>query len=149
MTHMIPSLLYIKEDKMNIAEMIKLGMKGIKPSEIKELKESGMTAEDCIKLAENGYSVADMKELVTLAGDDEILQPGNEEKKEPVGPQVNESGNEGDEGNEDKLKEKDAELEKLKTELAAAQEKNSRRNLGTGGEKDPREELKDIFRNIY
>lgn len=134
---------------MNIAEMIKLGMKGIKPSEIKELKESGMTAEDCIKLAENGYSVADMKELVSLAGDDKTVQPGDEDQKEPVGPQVNESGHEGDEGNEDKLKEKDAELEKLKTELAAAQEKNSRRNLGTEGEKDPREELKEIFRNIY
>ena len=64
---------------MKIADMIKLGVKGFKPSDIKTINESGIDTESIINLAENGYSVTDVSELISLAQTSaESLQPGNE-----------------------------------------------------------------------
>ena len=132
---------------MKLSDMIKLGLNGLKPSEIKEINEAGITTDDAINLTKNGYSIADMKELITLAGDDEQVQPGNEEQKEPQGPAVS-SEHEGDNGNDDRLKAQEAEIEKLKTALKSVQEQNTSRNLGTLQE-DPDQKLKEIFKGIY
>lgn len=132
---------------MKLSDMIKLGLNGLKPSEIKEINKAGITTDDAINLTKNGYSIADMKELISLAGEDEQVQPGNEEQKEPQGPAVS-SEHEGDNGNDDRLKAQEAEIEKLKTALKSVQEQNTSRNLGTPQE-DPDKKLKEIFKGIY
>ena len=132
---------------MKLSEMIKLGLNGLKPADIKEINEAGISTDDAISLTKNGYSIADMKELITLAGTEEEVQPGNEEQKELQGPAVS-SEHEGDNGNDDKLKAQEAEIEKLKTALKTVQEQNTSRNLGTPQE-DPDQKLKEIFKGIY
>ena len=136
---------------MKLSDMIKLGAKGFKPADIKDLEGSGVQTDDVIKLAENGYSVADVKELITLAGTDEQLQPGNESHNDDQGPDQSD-GHDGDSDKLDYKKEleaKQTEAEELKKKLAELQLKNSQQNLGDGKPKDPREKVQEIFKNIY
>ena len=136
---------------MKIAEMIKLGAKGFKPSDIRELSGSGMSTDDVIKLAENGYSVADVKELINLAGSEETVQPGHEEPTEQQGPAAL-SGDTGDESRIDykeKFTAQEDELAKLRNSLEALQQENSRRNLGGAEQKTSREQVQEIFRHLY
>lgn len=132
---------------MKLSEMIKLGLNGLKPSDIKEINAAGISTDDAINLTKNGYSIADMKELITLAGTEEQVQPGNEVTTDPNGPSEP-TEYKGDNGNDDKLKAREAEIEKLKTALKQVQEQNTSRNLGTVQE-DPDQKLKEIFKGIY
>jgi len=136
---------------MKIAEMIKLGAKGFKPSDIRELSGSGMSTDDVIKLAENGYSVADVKELINLAGSEETVQPGNKGADDLQGP-ADPPGNAGDTGQEDykeKFMAQEAELVKMRKSLEALQQENSRRNLGGAEQKTSRENVQEILRQLY
>lgn len=132
---------------MKLSEMIKLGLNGLKPADIKGINEAGISTDDAISLTKNGYSIADMKELITLAGTEEEVQPGNEVTTEQQGP-AEPTENEGAKGNDDKLKAQESEIEKLKTALKQMQEQNTTRNLGTVQE-DPDQKLKEIFKGIY
>ena len=132
---------------MKLSEMIKLGLNGLKPADIKEINEAGISTDDVIILTKNGYSIADMKELITLAGTEEEVQPGNEVPTIQQGP-AEPKENEGAKGNDDKLKAQESEIEKLKTALRQMQEQNTTRNLGTVQE-DPDQKLKEIFKGIY
>ena len=132
---------------MKLSEMIKLGLNGLKPADIKEINEAGISTDDAISLTKNGYSIADMKELITLAGTEEQVQPGNEVITIQQGP-AEPTEDKGDNGNDDKLKAQESEIEKLKTALKQMQEQNTTRNLGTVQE-DPDEKLKEIFKGIY
>lgn len=143
--------LIFKEVKMKLADMIKLGMNGFKPADIKQLNNSGMTTDEIINLTKSGYSVADAVELIAMAGNDEEVQPGNDGKEDPQGP-AELPGNEGDQSKNDyieKINAQEQELEKLKKTLETVQQQNSVRNLGGADPKDPREEVKEIFRQIY
>lgn len=135
---------------MTIAEMIKLGIKGFKPSDIRKINESGIATSEIIDLAENGYSSADVSELIQLAGEAEQVQPGNIEQTEPSGP-AESSGYEGEKQDEYKAKyeAQTAELEHLKKQLEAAQNQNASRNLGTADQTSTAEKLHEIFKNIY
>lgn len=133
---------------MKLSEMIKLGLNGLKPSDIKEINEAGISTDDAISLTKNGYSIADMKELITLAGTEEQVQPGNEEPKIQQGP-AEPSEHEGDNGNDDKLKAQESEIEKLKTTLKQMQEQNTTRDLGKTPVQSPDDKVKEIFRGIY
>ena len=133
---------------MKLSEMIKLGLNGLKPSDIKEINEAGISTDDAINLTKNGYSIADMKELITLAGTEEKVQPGNEEPKIQQGP-AEPSEHEGDNGNDDKLKAQESEIEKLKTALKQMQEQNTTRDLGTVPVQSPDDKVKEIFKGIY
>ena len=135
---------------MKIAEMIKLGMHGFKPSDIKQINGSGIATDEIISLAENGYSVNDVNELITLAQESGAVQPGNDEPKDAQEP-AQLSGNEGEKAvyNNEEIKAKDAEIEKLKATLALVQNQNSTRNLGPAEPKDPRKEIQEIFKGIY
>ena len=135
---------------MKIAEMIKLGVKGFKPSDIKQINESGIATDEIISLAENGYSASDVNELITLARESGAVQPGNDEPKAAQEP-AQLSGHEGEQAayDNEELKAKDAEIEKLKKTLEAVQNQNSSRNLGPAEQKDPREGIREIFKGIY
>lgn len=135
---------------MKIAEMIKLGVHGFKPSDIKQINGSGIATDEIISLAENGYSVSDVNELITLAQESGAVQPGNDEPKAAQEP-AQLSGNEGEKAvyNNEEIKAKDAEIEKLKATLALVQNQNSTRNLGPTEPKDPRKEIQEIFKGIY
>ena len=133
---------------MKLSEMIKLGLNGLKPSDIKEINEAGISTDDAINLTKNGYSIADMKELITLAGTEEKVQPGNEVTMEQHGPAVP-TEHEGDNGNDDILKAQESEIEKLKTALKQMQEQNTTRDLGTVPVQSPDDKVKEIFKGIY
>lgn len=133
---------------MKLSEMIKLGLNGLKPSDIKEINAAGISTDDAINLTKNGYSIADMKELITLAGTEEQVQPGNEVTTEQHGPAVP-TEDEGDNGNDDKLKAQESEIEKLKTTLKEMQEQNTTRDLGAVPVQSPDDKVKEIFRGIY
>ena len=137
---------------MKIADMIKLGVKGFKPSDIKTINESGIDTESIINLAENGYSVTDVSELITLAqASAETLQPGNVGQADPQVP-ADHPGTEGakqDDDYKEKFKAQEVELENLKKQLEAAQNRNSQLNLGGSEPKDNRTTVQEIFKNIY
>ena len=137
---------------MTIAEMIKLGVKGFKPSEIRSINDAGIATNEIISLAENGYSVNDVNELITLAQESRVLQPGNDEPKaaqEPAQLSGSEGENEKTAYYNEEIKAKNAEIEKLKATLATVQNQNSTRNLGPTEPKDPRKEIQEIFKGIY
>ena len=135
---------------MNLAEMIKLGVKGFKPADIRKINESGIPTDQIIDLAKNGYSTADVNELISLAGESEEVQPGNNEKHEPSGPVVPQE-NEGDKQDDykEKYETQAAELEKLKKSLKEVQDQFASQNLGPADPEDPRKQVQEIFKNIY
>lgn len=137
---------------MKLTEMIKLGAKGFKPADIKELEGSGVQTEDVIKLAENGYSVADVKELITLAGSEEEVQPGNKEHDgDDPGP-GQPSGNDGEDKVDYKaeFEKQRSEAEELKKKIAQMQLKNSQKNLGSGEpDDDPRKAVQEALKQLY
>lgn len=136
---------------MKFAEMIKLGMKGFKPSDIKQINEAGIPTDDVIKLAENGYSMTDVNELIALAGTQESVQPGNSEENNQTGlSEVSQDTkvNAGEDTAE-LLKQKDQQLEEMKKTLEKIQNQNSQKQLAEVQKDDPQEELKNIFRSIY
>lgn len=135
---------------MKLTDMIKLGVKGFKPSDIKQINESGMPTEEVIKLAESGYSVSEVNELISLADKEPEVQPGNNEQNEPSGPAAESSGNEGaGAGNDKELKEKESEIEKLKQQLAMAQQANTQQNLGSSDTHTAEEKVQEIFKTLY
>lgn len=136
---------------MKLADMIKLGMNGFKPADIKQLTGSGVSTDEIISLAKNGYSVSDINELISLSGNSEEVQPGNNGPTEPQGP-ADLPGNEGAKVEADyieKINAQEQELAKLKSTLEAVQNQNAARNLGGADPEDPREQLQAIFKGIY
>lgn len=135
---------------MKLTEMIRLGIKGYKPAEIKELNASGIPTDEIIKLAESGYSIAEINELIALSGDDGTVQPGNEGGTEPQGP-GEPTGNEGARQDDyiEKINAQEKQIAELKKTLETVQNQNASANLGGGEPKDPRKELQEIFKSIY
>lgn len=140
---------------MNIAEMIKLGVKGFKPSDIRSINDSGIETKDIISLAESGYKAADVNELIAFAkenaktkAEQPAVQPGSQEEK-PHGPADTPAQGEQKTDYDKQLAEQSAEIAKLKQQLAAAQKANSQQNLGSAEPADPRKEVQNIFKNIY
>lgn len=136
---------------MKFAEMIKLGMKGFKPSDIKQINEAGIATDDVIKLAESGYSMTDVNELIALAGTQETVQPGNNEENKQEGlPAVSQDTkvNAGEDTDE-LLKQKDQQLEEQRKLIEKLQNNNSQKQLADTPKKDQQEELRNIFRSIY
>lgn len=141
----------IMEDNMKLADMIKLGVKGFKPSDIKTINESGIDTDAIISLAENGYSAGDVSELITLAQTNaESLQPGNDGQADPQEP-ADHSGDEGAKQDDyiEKINAQEKELTRMRQMLEAAQAQNSQRNLGGNEPKNNRKAVQEIFRNIY
>lgn len=135
---------------MKLTDMIKLGIKGFKPSDIKQINESGMPTDEVIKLAESGYSVSEVNELISLADKEPEVQPGNDEQNNASGPvqgtaletKVTETG-------EDIVQEKESEIEKLKQQLATAQAANTQRNLSPADPQSAEDQVKEIFKQLY
>ena len=136
---------------MKLTDMIKMGMKGFKPSDIKQINESGIPTEEVIKLAESGYSVSEVNELISLADKEPEVQPGNNEQNNPSGPvegtapetKVTEAGN------DKELQEKESEIEKLKQQLAMAQQANTQQNLGPAQTETTEQKVQEIFKTLY
>jgi len=140
---------------MNIAEMIKLGMKGFKPSDIRSINDSGIETKDIISLAENGYKAADVNELIAFAkenvqptAEQPAVQPDSQEH-EPHGPADTPAQGEEKPDYDKQLADQSAEIAKLKQQLAAAQKANSQQNLGSAEPADPRQAVQNIFKEIY
>ena len=134
---------------MKLTDMIKLGMKGFKPSDIKQINESGIPTDEVIKLAENGYSVSEVNELISMADKEPEVQPGNSEQNEASGPVPESSGTEGAKPSEDIVQEKESEIENLKKQLQAAQLQNTQRNLGPADPQSAEDQVKEIFKQLY
>ena len=136
---------------MKLTDMIKLGVKGFKPSDIKQINESGMPTDEVIKLAESGYSVSEVNELISLADKEPEVQPGNEEQNNPSGPVEGTAQDTKvtDAGNDKELQEKESEIEKLKQQLAMAQQANTQQNLGPADPQDNEDKVKEIFKQLY
>ena len=140
---------------MNIAEMIKLGMKGFKPSDIRSINESGIETKDIISLAENGYKAADVNELIAFAkenakqtAEQPVVQPETSEDK-PQEPAVQTEPGAGNVDYDKQLAEQNTEIANLKKQLAAAQRANSQQNLGSAEPVNPRSAVQEAFKQIY
>lgn len=134
---------------MKLTDMIKMGMKGFKPSDIKQINESGIPTEEVIKLAENGYSVSEVNELISMADEEPEVQPGNSEQNNASGLVLESSGTEGEKTSEDIVQEKESEIENLKKQLQAAQLQNTQRNLGPADPQSAEDKVKEIFKQLY
>ena len=127
---------------MGITDFIKLGMLGIKPAEIKELKEE-LTMEQIIGLAEKGYTPADMAALAELAKDTTEGNPSPDPEPKP------ETKDEIPKQSDDK-KEENQELLKAQQQILKLQSQLAGKDLSGGKtELSNREKVKEIFRNIY
>lgn len=136
---------------MNLIEMVKLGVSGFKPSEIKKINESGIATDDIISLAKSGYSAEDVNELITMASQQAgSVQLGDKGQTEPSGPE-DPPGNDSEKQAEyiEKINAQEMELAKLKKTLEAVQTQNASKNLGGAEPKDPRKEVQEIFKTIY
>ena len=140
---------------MNIAEMIKLGMKGFKPSDIRSINESGIETKDIISLAENGYKAADVNELIAFArenakptAEQPVVQPEDSGDK-TQGPADHTDTGAGSVDYDKQLAEQNTEIANLKKQLAAAQRANSQQNLGSAEPVDPRSAVQEAFKQIY
>ena len=140
---------------MNIAEMIKLGMKGFKPSDIRSINDSGIETKDIISLAENGYKAADVNELIAFAkenakqtAEQPIVQPETSGDK-PQGPADHTDTGAGNVDYDKQLAEQNTEIANLKKQLAAAQRANSQQNLGSAEPVNPRSAVQEAFKQIY
>ena len=140
---------------MNIAEMIKLGVKGFKPSDIRSINASGIDTKDIISLAESGYKAADVNELIAFAqenaepkAEQPAVQPNSQELK-PHGPADTPAQGDDKTDYDKQLAEQNAEIAKLKQQLAAAQKANSQQNLGGAEPVNPRQAVQNIFKEIY
>lgn len=140
---------------MNIAEMIKLGVKGFKPSDIRSINDSGIETKDIISLAESGYKAADVNELIAFAkenaqptAEQPAVQPGSQEL-EPHGPADTPAQGEEKPDYDKQLTDQSAEIAKLKQQLAAAQKANSQQNLGSAEPVNPRSAVQEAFKQIY
>ena len=140
---------------MNIAEMIKLGVKGFKPSDIRSINDSGIDTKDIISLAESGYKAADVNELIAFAkesaetkAEQPVVQPVSQEL-EPHGPADTPAQGEDKTDYDKQLADQSAEIAKLKQQLAAAQKANSQQNLGSTEPVNPRQAVQNIFKEIY
>jgi len=140
---------------MNIAEMIKLGVKGFKPSDIRSINDSGIETKDIISLAESGYKAADVNELIAFAkenaqptAEQPAVQPGSQEH-EPHGLADTPAQGEEKPDYDKQLADQSAEIAKLKQQLAAAQKANSQQNLGSAEPVNPRQAVQNIFKEIY
>lgn len=137
---------------MGLADLLKLGLRGFTPAEIKTFRDSGISTDEVIRLSENGYSAADINELITLGGTGEQVQPGNEEHTDPSGP-ADLSGNEGDpeeSSYKKRLDDQEKEIEEQKKLLQKLQEKNSSRDLsGSGPHMTARDQVQEAFKNLY
>ena len=136
---------------MGLADFIKLGSMGFKPSEIRELNKQGISTNEVAQLAENGYSVAEINELISLSGTDEKTTAGIQGADEQSGPIVP-PANDGEKASADYKEALDAaqkEAEELKKKLLIAQEQNSRRNLGSVEQTTNREKVQEAFRGLY
>lgn len=128
---------------MGITDYIKLGMLGIKPAEIKELKEKELTMEQIVGLAEKGYTPADMAALAELASETPEDHPTPEPDKKTGEP------DDKPKQPEDK-KEENQELLKAQQLILKLQNQLAGKDLSGGKpEKTNREKVQDIFRNIY
>ena len=135
---------------MKLTDMIKMGIKGFKPSDIKQINESGISTEEVIKLAESGYSVSEVNELISLADKEPEVQPGNEEQNNASGPvQGTAQEPKVQESSEDIVQEKESEIENLKKQLQAAQLQNTQRNLGPADPQSAEDKVKEIFKQLY
>lgn len=135
---------------MKLTDMIKLGIKGFKPSDIKQINESGMPTGEVIKLAESGYSVSEVNELISLADKEPEVQPGDKEENNASGPvQGTPQEPKVQEPSEDIVQEKESEIENLKKQLQAAQLQNTQRNLGPADPQSAEDKVKEIFKQLY
>ena len=135
---------------MKLTDMIKLGVKGFKPSEIKQINESGISTDEVIKLAENGYSVSEVNELISLADNETVVQPGNDDVPQDNRPDPDTSGHDGDNAGINKqIESQTQEIEKLKERLKAAQKENTSRNLGPQEVPSNEDTIKNIFKDLY
>ena len=135
---------------MKLTDMIKMGIKGFKPSDIKQINESGISTEEVIKLAESGYSVSEVNELISLADKEPEVQPGNEEQNNASGlVQGTAPETKVQESSEDIVQEKESEIENLKKQLQAAQLQNTQRNLGPADPQSAEDKVKEIFKQLY
>jgi hypothetical protein len=130
---------------MGITDYIKLGMLGIKPAEIKELKEKELTMDQIVGLAEKGYTPADMAALAELASETPEDKPTPEPDKKTGEP------DDKSKQSEDKQKtEENQELLKAQQLILKLQNQLAGKDLSGGKpEKSNREKVQDIFRNIY
>lgn len=136
---------------MELTKMLKLGTKGFKPADIKRIGESGIEVDQIIALSENGYSSADVDELIKLASDSGVLQPGNEaDKKEPVPSGKDDDGEEGKIDYKSEYEAKLKELEGVKKSLKKLQDDFASKDLsGVVPTQTAREIIQEAFKNLY
>ena len=136
---------------MELTKTIKLATLGFKPADIKKVSESGINSDDLIKLAENGYSVADVDELITLTQQEpEKKTPENNPDPKTV-PDAD-TVTPGDDASIKYKEELDASakrIQELESMIKTIQNDNSSKALKSDPVKTPREQVQEIFKQIY
>lgn len=114
-----------------------------------------MKISDIIALAKSGYKVTEIKELMALGEPDVVEEPAVIPAKEPEQPEPEKSDPEPvakteESPDADKIKGLEAEIEKLKNDLAKAQQQNAARDLNDQTNTlSPQDTVNDIMKSLY
>lgn len=136
---------------MELAKTIKLATLGFKPADIKKVSESGINSDDLIKLAENGYSVADVDELITLTQQEpEKTTPENNPDSNTVPDESTvKTSDDASIKYKEELDASAAKIKELESKIKAIQNENAGKALNSTPAKTPREQVQEIFKQIY
>ena len=114
-----------------------------------------MKISDIIALAKSGYKVNEIKELMALGEPDVVEESAETAAKEPAQLEPEKSGAEpvaktDASSDADKIKGLEAEIEKLKNDLAKAQQQNAARDLNEQTNTlSPQDTVNNIMKTLY
>lgn len=136
---------------MELAKTIKLATLGFKPADIKKVSESGINSDDLIKLAESGYTVSDVDELITLTQKEPEQTPPENNPDPKTVPDAGTDDNAENASNKykDELAASEKRINELESKIKAIQNENASKPLNSEPQKTPREQVQEIFKQIY
>lgn len=137
---------------MKLTEMIQMGALGFKPADIKKFGESGIESKDIIELAKSGYTANDVDELIKLSQETAGGTAAQSTKEKPPEGNTGAGSDDAGDDNIDKKTDpdpKDAEIEKLKTEISKMQDANAHKDIGQTNQISAEEKFREALKGLY
>ncbi len=129
---------------MNISDSLSLIRKGYTVTQIKEISALSQDNAEIIELAKNAGGFEDFTSLL------EVVSEPEHAKAEPVTPRADNAESAGAAAEEEKEDDElEADVGKLKAQLAQAQKANTQADISGSAQDDHEERLKDLMRSCY
>lgn len=137
---------------LKLTEMVQLGAAGFKPADIKKFGESGIESKDIIELAKSGYTANDVDELIKLSQETAGGTAAQSTGEQPPEGNPGAGSDDASDDNIDKKTDpdpKDAEIEKLRTEISKMQDANAHKDIGQNNQISAEEKFREVLKSLY